>query len=85
MSDGSFLQWPFFNDEHQALAARLDEWASRHLPTLTADEHHDLDGTCKAIVKALGEAGFAAYAVPRVRAVIMKSLMSGASASSGRR
>ena len=32
MSDGSFLQWPFFNDEHQALAARLDEWASRHLP-----------------------------------------------------
>ena len=64
MSDGSFLQWPFFNDEHQALAARLDEWASRHLPTLTADEHHDLDGTCKAIVKALGEAGFAAYAVP---------------------
>ena len=64
MSDGSFLQWPFFNDEHQALAARLDEWASRNLPTLTADEHHDLDGTCKAIVKALGEAGFAAYAVP---------------------
>ena len=64
MSDGSFLQWPFFDDEHQALAARLDEWASRHLPTLAADEHHDLDGTCKAIVKALGEAGFATYAVP---------------------
>ena len=64
MSDESFLQWPFFNDEHQALAARLDEWANRHLPTLTADEHHDLDGTCKAIVKALGKAGFASYAVP---------------------
>ena len=64
MSDESFLQWPFFNDEHQALATRLDEWANRHLPTLTADEHHDLDGTCKAIVKALGEAGFATYAVP---------------------
>ena len=64
MSDESFLQWPFFNDEHQALAARLDEWASRHLPTLTSDEHHDLDGTCKAIVKALGEAGFATYAIP---------------------
>ena len=64
MSDESFLQWPFFNDEHQVLAARLDEWASRHLPPLTANEHHDLDGTCKAIVKALGEAGFATYAVP---------------------
>jgi acyl-CoA dehydrogenase len=64
MSDKSFLQWPFFNDEHQALAARLDDWASSHLPAITADEHHDLDGTCKAIVKALGEAGFATYAVP---------------------
>ena len=64
MSDGSFLHWPFFNDEHRALAARLDEWAARYLPELTADEHHDLDGTCKAIVKALGEAGFATYAVP---------------------
>lgn len=64
MSDKSFLQWPFFNDAHQALAARLDDWASSHLPAITADEHHDLDGTCKAIVKALGEAGFATYAVP---------------------
>jgi len=64
MSDGSFLQWPFFRDEHRELAARLDDWASRHIPSLTADEHHDLDGTCKAIVKALGDAGFTSYAVP---------------------
>ena len=64
MSDGSFLQWPFFNDEHRELAARLDDWASRHIPSLTAEEHHDLDGTCKAIVKALGDAGFTSYAVP---------------------
>ncbi len=64
MSDGSFLQWPFFSDEHRELAARLDEWANRHIPSLTAEEHHDLDGTCKAIVKALGDAGFTSYAVP---------------------
>ena len=64
MSDGSFLQWPFFSDEHRELAARLDDWASRHIPSLTAEEHHDLDGTCKAIVKALGNAGFTSYAVP---------------------
>jgi len=64
MSDGSFLQWPFFRDEHRELAARLDDWASRHIPSLTAEEHHDLDGTCKAIVKALGDAGFTSYAVP---------------------
>ena len=64
MSDGSFLQWPFFNDEHRELAARLDDWANRHIPSLTAEEHHDLDGTCKAIVKALGDAGFTSYAGP---------------------
>ena len=64
MSDGSFLHWPFFNDEHRELAARLDDWANRHIPSLTAEEHHDLDGTCKAIVKALGDAGFTSYAVP---------------------
>ena len=64
MSDGSFLQWPFFSDEHRDLAARLDDWANRHIPSLTAEEHHDLDGTCKAIVKALGDAGFTSYAVP---------------------
>ena len=64
MSDGSFLQWPFFSDEHRELAARLDAWANRHIPSLTAEEHHDLDGTCKAIVKALGDSGFTSYAVP---------------------
>jgi len=64
MSDGSFLQWPFFSDEHRELAARLDDWASRQIPSFTAEEHHDLDGTCKAIVKALGDAGFTSYAVP---------------------
>ena len=64
MSDGSFLQWPFFNDEHRELAARLDDWANRHIPSLTAKEHQDLDGTCKGIVKALGDAGFTSYAVP---------------------
>ena len=64
MSDGSFLQWPFFSDEHRELAARLDDWANRHIPSLTAEEHHDLDATCKTIVKALGDAGFTSYAVP---------------------
>ena len=32
MSDGSFLQWPFFSDEHRELAARLDDWANRQIP-----------------------------------------------------
>ena len=64
MSDQSFLDWPFFNREHRELATRLDQWAGDHLTALTANEHDDLDGTCKTVVRALGGAGFTAYAVP---------------------
>ena len=64
MSDKSFLNWPFFTEEHRALEARLDAWATSHLQEITANEHHDLDGTCTRIVRALGNQGFTTYAVP---------------------
>ena len=64
MSEKTYLGWPFFDDAHRDLEQRLDAWASEHMPALTANEHHDLDGTCVAIVRALGEAGFTGYAVP---------------------
>lgn len=64
MSERSYLDWPFFEQQHRDLESALDQWAGEQLPLLTADEHHDLDGTCKALVRALGEAGFAGYAVP---------------------
>ena len=64
VSEKTYLGWPFFDDAHRDLEQRLDAWASEHMPALTANEHHDLDGTCVAIVRALGEAGFAGYAVP---------------------
>ncbi len=64
MSDKSFLNWPFFTEEHRALEARLDAWATSHLQEITANEHHDLDGTCTRIVRALGNEGFTTYAVP---------------------
>ena len=64
MSDHSFLNWPFFDNSHRQLARELDTWAEANMPTLTADEHHDLDGTCVKLVRALGESGFGGYAVP---------------------
>lgn len=64
MSDQSFLDWPFLNDSHRALAAEVDAWAEEHLAQLTQHEEEDLDGTCKAIVKGLGDAGFLRHAVP---------------------
>ena len=64
MSEKSYLGWPFFEDQHRELELSLDRWASEHMANLIADEHHDLDGTCVKLVRALGEAGFTGYAVP---------------------
>lgn len=64
MSERSYLGWPFFEQAHRDLEANLDRWAQAHLPALTAHEHDDLDGTCKSLVRALGDAGFTGFAVP---------------------
>ncbi|MBU2485939.1 MAG: acyl-CoA dehydrogenase family protein [Alphaproteobacteria bacterium] len=55
MSDRSFLQWPFFDESHRDLADRVDAWATRELADL---DHSNVDETCKALVRALGEAGW---------------------------
>ena len=64
MADKSFLQWPFFEAEHRSLAENIDAWAASHIPELTAGEHEDLDGTCRALVRGLGSAGWTRYATP---------------------
>ncbi|MGE0801466.1 MAG: acyl-CoA dehydrogenase family protein [Lautropia sp.] len=58
------LALPFFDADHAALAARAHQWAAAALPALTAD-HADLDGTCRRLVAAMGEAGLLRYTVPR--------------------
>ena len=30
MIDRSFLDWPFFEERHRALAGRLEAWAAQH-------------------------------------------------------
>lgn len=64
MSERSYLEWPFFEEQHRTLEHTLDRWASEHMAALTANEHEDLDGTCVALVRAMGAAGFTGYAVP---------------------
>jgi acyl-CoA dehydrogenase len=61
MADKSYLRWPFFADRHRQLSDRLEAWAAG---TLAEPHHGDLDATCRALVAALGEAGFLAEAVP---------------------
>ncbi len=57
MADRSFLNWPFFEDHHRALAAGLDTWCSENLDI----DHSDTDEACKALVVELGSAGFLKY------------------------
>ncbi len=57
MADRTFLSWPFFEDHHRALAEALDAWAASALPV----DHSDVDGACKGLVAALGQAGFLQY------------------------
>jgi len=56
------LALPFFEDRHRDLAARLFDWASRHVPGLV--DHHDVDGSCRRLVAALGQAGWLDACVP---------------------
>ncbi|RUR42350.1 acyl-CoA dehydrogenase family protein [Vreelandella populi] len=54
MSDQQFLEWPFFEDQHRDLSARLEAWCNAELPR----EHADVDATCVQLVRDLGKAGF---------------------------
>lgn len=62
MADRSFLDWPFFDESHRTLADGLEQWCQANL-----SHHHDeadIDGECRALVRALGEAGWLRYCVP---------------------
>ncbi len=54
MADKSFLDWPFFEDRHRALAAGLEPWAASHLPV----DHGDVDAACRGLVARLGAGGW---------------------------
>jgi acyl-CoA dehydrogenase len=60
MADTDYLNWPFFEPRHAALARELDAWAAQHI----AGAHGaDVDATCRALVARLGEAGWLHHAV----------------------
>ncbi|WP_186395092.1 acyl-CoA dehydrogenase family protein [Stappia sp. TSB10GB4] len=62
MTDLSFLDWPFFDDGHRAFAARVEAFAAAEVERLA--DHHDVDGSCRRLVAALGKAGLLRAAVP---------------------
>jgi len=60
MADRDYLDWPFFDAHHRALALELDAWACDNI-------HHihggDVDAACRALVANLGRAGWLDHAI----------------------
>jgi alkylation response protein AidB-like acyl-CoA dehydrogenase len=55
-----YLDWPFFEERHGALARELDAWAADNL----IDAHgSDVDAICRALVARLGRDGWLRHAV----------------------
>jgi acyl-CoA dehydrogenase len=61
MADARFLDWPFFMPGHRALRAEVSALAAETLAGLI--DHHDVDGSCRRLVAALGGAGILRHAV----------------------
>ena len=61
MADRSFLDWPFFGDEHRRLAAELESWCEAELGEPHGD---DVDAECRVLVQKLGAGGWLRYCVP---------------------
>ncbi len=62
MPDQTFLHWPFFDEHHRRFATELREWAAHEVHGLV--DHADVDGTCRRLVRALGQAGWLRAAIP---------------------
>src|SRR3954447_22836083 len=60
MADRKYLDWPFFDLRHKALATELDSWAQAHL---AAAHGTDIDAECRTLVRALGDGGWLKYAI----------------------
>jgi acyl-CoA dehydrogenase len=60
MTDRSYLNWPFLDARHRVLAAEVERWADAHA---TAGHEKDVDGTCRKLVRQLGDGGWLKYAI----------------------
>ena len=62
MADRTFLDWPFFQERHRDLAAKLEKWAKRSVGA--AHGRDSVDDECRRLVKALGKGGWLEHAAP---------------------
>ena len=64
-ADKSYLDWPFFNEAHRALAAKLEDWCESEGKFFEVIHAWSLDDACRSIVRKLGDAGWLRYVVPK--------------------
>ncbi|HSW17265.1 MAG TPA: acyl-CoA dehydrogenase family protein [Ramlibacter sp.] len=62
MSDKHYLDWPFLEPRHKALALELDAWATQHV---AHSNDTDVDTQCRTLVRLLGSDGWLRHAVAR--------------------
>lgn len=58
----SHFDWPFFGEFHRQFAFDLTDWADREISQHI--KHTDVDRSCRALVRALGDAGWLKPIVP---------------------
>src|SRR5580700_8903047 len=61
MPDEAFLALPFFEARHRRFAEQISAFATNVATGLV--DHHDVDASCRRLVRALGEAGLLRHAV----------------------
>jgi len=67
MADTSFLDWPFLEPRHKALATELAAWAAREIAPLAETEPHGtaaVDALARHLVRLLGRDGWLTLSVP---------------------
>ena len=62
MPDKSYLDWPFFDNQHRVLEESVELWATAHVDRII-EAGDGLDDTCIKLVRALGDAGICRHAV----------------------
>jgi acyl-CoA dehydrogenase len=63
MADTSYLDWPFLELRHKALALSLERWAHEHIDDAPHARGQETDDACVALVRKLGAANWIRYAV----------------------
>ncbi|MGA7481291.1 MAG: acyl-CoA dehydrogenase, partial [Bradyrhizobium sp.] len=56
-----WLDWPFFEPRHRTIGQALDNFVASG--AIDAIDHNDVDGACRKLVRAMGEAGLLNCAV----------------------